>query len=60
MVSKYMIFASWFVAALVAVAAVADFFVGIPFANQKVVDVLFILSAALVIYMGFNAFKDLS
>ncbi len=45
-------------AALMALLAVADFATGVPFGGQVVFDVMFILSAALVIYMGISCLKD--
>ena len=50
--SRGLVVASMGLAALMGLLAVADFATGVPFGSQVVFDVMFILSAALVIYMG--------
>ena len=57
--SKNIIFGSWGVAGLVAVLAILDMAMGIPFAGQMVMDIMFLIGAALVIYMGYDAYQDL-
>ncbi len=56
--SRGLVVASMGLAALMALLAVADFATGVPFGSQVVFDVMFILSAALVIYMGISCLKD--
>ena len=59
--SKNLVFGSFFVAGFVAILALLDVILGIPFAGySKVMDILFILSAAIVGYLGWDAYKDLS
>ena len=57
--SKNMVIGSMAVAGLVAVAAIADLVLGIPFAGQMVMDVAFLIGAGLVIYMSWDAYKDM-
>jgi len=56
--SKYMVFGSMGVAALVAVAALADIFMKVPFRGRVVMDIMFLLGAALVIFMGWDAYRE--
>lgn len=58
--SRNMLIGSVAVSGIVAILAVLDIATGKPFAGQMVMDIMFILSAALVGYMGFSAFKELS
>jgi len=58
--SKKMIIGSIAAAGLVALAAVADLVMQVPFAGHMVMDITFLVSAALVIYLGYDAYKDLS
>ncbi|HWL10100.1 MAG TPA: hypothetical protein VNQ76_16970 [Planctomicrobium sp.] len=60
---KRMVIGSIAVAGLVAVMALADLFVGVPFSGSehtRIMDVLFIVCAGIVIYLGINAYKDFS
>lgn len=58
--SKNMIIGSWVVAGLVALIAILDLALGIPFNRQSIVmDVLFLIGAGVIIYMGWDAFQDL-
>lgn len=57
---KRMIVIAWIVAGLVALAAVADLALAVPFNRQVVMDVMFILGAALVSYLAFDAYKDIT
>lgn len=56
--SKYMIFGSIGASALVAVAAILDVVTATPFGGQKVMDIMFVLGAAIVIYMGWDAYQE--
>ncbi|MEY3227257.1 MAG: hypothetical protein ACK5TG_19215 [Planctomyces sp.] len=56
--SRGLVVASMGLAALMALLAVADFATGVPFGSQTVFDIMFILAAALVIYMGVSCLKD--
>jgi hypothetical protein len=57
---KRMIVVAWIVAALVALAAIADLALAVPFNRQVVMDVMFLLGAALVGYLAFDAYKDIT
>jgi hypothetical protein len=57
--SKSMIIGSMAASGLVAVACIFDFIFGVPFAGQTIFDVLFLIAAAIVLYMGWDAYKDL-
>ena len=57
---KRMIFASWIIAGIVLALALADVAVGFPFNRQIVMDVLFALGAALVAYLAYDAYKDVT
>lgn len=58
--SKRMIFASFGVAGLVAAACLLDMATGLPFARQMTFDILFLLSAAVVGYLAWDAYRDLA
>ncbi len=58
--SKAMIVGSMAAAGLVAVACVLDLAIGVPFAGQILFDVFFLLAAGIVLYMGWDAYKDLN
>jgi hypothetical protein len=60
---KRVVIGSIVVAALVAVAALADLIMGVPFSGSshtRLMDILFIVAAGITIYMGLNAYKDLT
>lgn len=59
---KRIVLISMVVAAIVAVAAIADMVAGIPFSgtHTKVMDVIFLLCSGIVIYLGWTVFKELS
>lgn len=58
--SKQMVIGSWVVAGLVALAAVLDMVVGVPFAKAMTLDILFLISAAIVGYLAWDAYRDLA
>ena len=53
-----MILAGWVIAAVVAVAAVADLALAFPFNRQPIMDILFLVGAGIVGFMAFDAYKD--
>jgi hypothetical protein len=57
---KYLVFASFSVAGLVAALALLDLVTKLPFAGSMYADIPFILSAAIVGYLGWDAYKDMS
>jgi hypothetical protein len=56
--SKYMVFGSMAASGLVALAALADIFLKVPFRGRVVMDVMFLLGAGLVIFMGWDAYRE--
>jgi len=57
--TKNMIFAAMGAAGLVALAAIADVALKMPFGGYSIVmDVLYLLGAAVVLYMGYDTFRD--
>lgn len=59
--SKNMVIGSMVAAAIVAAAAICDFFIGIPFGgtHTKMMDILFIICAGIVGYLGWSSYKEL-
>ncbi len=58
---KNLVFGSFGAAGLVAVLAILDLVTqSFPFAGSMVMDILFILSAAIVGYLAWDAFKDMA
>jgi hypothetical protein len=60
---KRVVIGSMVVAAVVALAAIADLVMGVPFSGSshtKLMDILFIVAAGITIYMGWNAYRDLT
>ena len=55
---KKMLFASMGVSGLVALLAIVDLAVGFPFAQSVVMDITFVLTAGVVIYMAYDALQD--
>lgn len=58
--SKNLIFGSFGIAGFVALLALLDIILKVPFAGSMVMDILFILSAAIVGYLGWDAYKDMT
>lgn len=58
--TRKMLIGSMVVAGLVAVAALADIVTGAPFAGQVMFDVMFLLSAGIVGYMGWDTWRELT
>ena len=58
--SKNMIFGSFGVAGFVTLLAFLDLIMQFPFSGALVMDILFILSAGIVGYLGWDAYKDLA
>ena len=57
---KNMIFASFGVAGLVSVLAILDIVTTFPFAGSMTMDILFLLSTAIVGHLAWDAFKDMA
>ncbi len=56
--SKYLIFGSMLVSLLVALAAIMDVVTKSPFGGQTVFDIMFLLAAVIVIYMGWDHYQE--
>jgi hypothetical protein len=57
---KQLLTISMAIAGLIALMTIADLAIGIPFSRASIVmDVMFLLSAGIVIYMGIDSYKDL-
>jgi hypothetical protein len=57
---KNMVFFSFGAAGLVALLAILDMATSFPFANNMTMDILFLLSSAIVGYLGWDAYKDMT
>jgi hypothetical protein len=57
--TKNVVVGSMGVAGLVAVAAIVDMIFGFPFAGLLTMDITFLVGAAMVIYMGWDSYRDL-
>lgn len=57
---KNLVMGSFAVAGLVAAAAVLDMILGFPFAGQMTFDILFLVAAAIVGYLAYDAYKDMA
>lgn len=55
---KRLLIGSMIASGLVAVTAIVDLVIGIPYSGKMVFDILFLISAAVVIYMGYETFKE--
>jgi hypothetical protein len=59
---KKMVIGSMVVAGIVALAAISDLVIGIPFTgseHSRLMDILFIVAAAIVGYLSWDAYRDL-
>lgn len=45
---------------IVAIGAIIDLAMGIPFGRNILLDIMFLLGAAMIGYMGYETFKDYS
>ena len=60
---KQAVIGSMVIAVLVALAAIADLVVGVPFSGSEhtfLMDILFLVCAAIVGYLAWDAFKDMN
>ena len=55
---KRLLLGSMAASGVVAVTAIVDLVLGIPYSGAMVFDVLFLISAAVIIYMGYEVFKE--
>ena len=56
--SKYMVIGSMVIGLVVAVAALLDIATGFPFAGKKLMDVMFLVGAGLVLYLGWDTYNE--
>lgn len=47
-------------AAIVALVTILDLAMGIPFGRATVFDIMFVISAALVLYLGWESYRELN
>lgn len=57
--ARKIVFGSLGVSALMAIAAILDIALGTPFGGQMTWDIMLILAAGLVIYMGIDCLKEI-
>lgn len=57
---KKMLFGSMGVSIIVGILAIIDVATSFPFGGQMMLDIMFVLSAGLVGYMGFDTYKELT
>jgi hypothetical protein len=57
---KNLVFASFGAAGLVSVLAILDLAMKFPFAGSITMDILFLLSSAIVGYLAWDAYKDMA
>ena len=55
---KRLLIGSMAASGLVAVTAIVDLAIGIPYSGMMVFDILFLITAAIVIYMGYETMKE--
>jgi hypothetical protein len=58
--AKRIVLGSMVMAGIVVIAVVLDIVLGFPFGQKYVMDVMFLIGAALVLYMGYDAYQDLT
>ena len=58
--SKKIVVGSMAVSALVALLVLLDLALGFPFNRSYVMDILFLCGAALVLYMGYDTYQELT
>lgn len=57
---KNLLLGSMIAAGLVALLAIADLAMGIPFSGYSMMmDLMFLISAGIVMYMGWDCYKDM-
>lgn len=57
---KRMLIGSIAASAVVGILSIVDMVAGVPFAGQVTLDVMFLVSAGLIGYMGFDTYRELS
>ena len=57
---KLLVQLSMAAAGIVALATILDLAMGIPFARATLFDILFLVSSALVLYLGWESYRELN
>ena len=57
---KKVVIASMGISGLVVLASIIDMAADFPFSGQMMMDIMFLIAGGLVIYLGYDAIKDLS
>ena len=57
--TKNVIMGSMGIAGIVALLAIVDLIIGFPFEGQMLMDIMFLVGAAMVGYMGWDSYRDL-
>lgn len=57
---KKLIFASAGAAGVVALLAVLDMVLKVPFRGAMVLDIMFLVAAGVILYMSFDTFRELN
>ena len=55
---KNMLLGSMAASGIVAVTAIVDMVMGIPYSGKMGFDIMFLISAAIIIYMGYDVLKE--
>ena len=55
---KNMLLGSMAASGIVAVTAIVDMVLGIPYSGMMLFDIMFLISAAIIIYMGYDVLKE--
>jgi hypothetical protein len=55
---KRMLLGSMAASGIVAVTSLVDMILEFPYSGQRVLDVLFLISAGIIIYMAYEAYKE--
>jgi hypothetical protein len=55
---KRMLLGSMAASGIVAVTSLVDMILGFPYSGRLVLDVLFLISAGIIIYMAYEAYKE--
>ena len=55
---KRMLLGSMAVSGIVAVTALVDLILELPYSGRRVLDILFLISAGIIIYMAYEAYKE--
>ena len=55
---KNMLLGSMAASGIVAVTAIVDMVLGIPYSGMVLFDIMFLISAAIIIYMGYDVLKE--